>query len=58
MRNPVLGRILAFLGKNTALRVGSTTNLGMGNPVLRTEFYFTSIYMLTRDQKNEGNFCF
>jgi hypothetical protein len=32
-----------------------TPNSGMGNPTLRTEFSFTSIYMLTGDRKNEEN---
>jgi hypothetical protein len=36
---PRRGLILAFLGKNTALRTHSTPNSGMGNPILRTEFF-------------------
>jgi hypothetical protein len=55
VRNPVLGLILAILDKNTALRAPITPNSGMGNPNLRTESLFTSIYMLTGDQKSEGN---
>ena len=40
MINPVLGLILAILGKNIALRAPTTPNSSMGNPILRTEFLF------------------
>jgi hypothetical protein len=56
MRNPVLGRILAFLGKNTALRARSTLTRVWGIRFSEQNFYSTSIYMLTRDRKNEGKF--
>jgi hypothetical protein len=45
MRNSVLGRILTFLVKNTALWAGTTPNSSMENPILRTEFLFMLIYM-------------
>jgi hypothetical protein len=49
MRNPVLSRILAFLGKSTTLRARSTPNSGMVNPILRTEFsFYVDIYVNRR----------
>jgi hypothetical protein len=52
MRNPVLGLILAFLGKNAALRAVSTPNSNMENPILRTEFlFYVDLYVNMRPKK-------
>jgi hypothetical protein len=53
---PCLGLILAFLDKNTALRAVSILIRVWGIRFSEQNFYFTSIYMLTRDRKNEGIF--
>jgi hypothetical protein len=58
MRNLILGLILAFLGKNTALRAASTLIRVWEIRFSEQNFYFTSIYMLIRDRKNEGKFFF
>jgi hypothetical protein len=52
MKNPVLGRILANIGKHTALRTGSTPNSGIGNPILWTEFlFYVDLYVNQRSKK-------
>jgi hypothetical protein len=52
MRNPVLGRILAILGKNTALRAVSNPNSSMENPNLRTEIlFYVDLYVNQRSKK-------
>jgi hypothetical protein len=52
MRNPVLGLILALLGKNIALRATIAPNSDMENLNLRTEFlFYVNIYVNQRSKK-------
>jgi hypothetical protein len=53
MRTPVLGIILAFLGKNTAPGLPDSLIRVRGTRISEQNFYFTSIYMLTGDRKND-----
>jgi hypothetical protein len=55
MRNSVLSPGVAFFGKNTALRAGSTSNSGMENPNLRTEVLFHINIYVNREPKSERN---
>jgi hypothetical protein len=52
MRNLVLGFILAILGRNIVLLAPRTSNSGMENPILRTEFLFYVDLYVNQRSKN------